>query len=72
MKYDLLLKGGSVVDPSQGHSGLNDIAVAEGLIEADEDDVELVICQPDRPKGPRGAAPVLLCRERRHLQQSGA
>ena len=30
--YDLLLKGASVVDPSQGLSRLNDIAVAEGLI----------------------------------------
>lgn len=30
--YDLLIKGGTVVDPSQGLNGINDVAVEEGKI----------------------------------------
>jgi dihydroorotase len=30
--YDLVLKGGSVIDPSQGLSGINDIAIQKGAI----------------------------------------
>ena len=30
--YDLLLKGGTVVDPSQGLTGVQDIAVEDGVI----------------------------------------
>ena len=30
--YDLLLKGGTIVDPSQGISGVNDVAVDQGII----------------------------------------
>ena len=30
--YDLLLKGGSLVDPSRGLSGVHDIAIEQGMI----------------------------------------
>lgn len=30
--YDLIVKGGTVIDPSQGLNGLNDIAVEDGKI----------------------------------------
>ena len=37
--YDLLLKGGTVVDPSQGLHGRKDVALAGGLVAAIEDDI---------------------------------
>ena len=30
--YDLLIKGGTVIDPSRGINGPNDVAVDKGLI----------------------------------------
>ena len=30
--YDLLIKGGTVIDPSQKLNGLNDVAVEDGKI----------------------------------------
>ena len=30
--YDLLLKGGTVIDPSQSINGINDVAVEDGKI----------------------------------------
>jgi dihydroorotase len=30
--YDLLLKGGSLIDPSRGLSGIHDIAIERGMI----------------------------------------
>ncbi len=30
--YDLILKGGSLIDPSQGLSGTHDIAIENGAI----------------------------------------
>ncbi len=30
--YDLLIKGGTVIDPAQGINGLNDVAVADGKV----------------------------------------
>ena len=30
--YDLLIKGGTVIDPSQGIHGVNDVAVENGKI----------------------------------------
>ena len=30
--YDLLIKGGTVVDPSQGIHGVNDVAIEDGKI----------------------------------------
>ena len=39
MQYDLLIKGGTVVDPSQGLSGLKDVALACGKIAAVQDSI---------------------------------
>ena len=30
--YDLIVKGGTVIDPSQGLNGVNDVAVEDGKI----------------------------------------
>ena len=30
--YDLLIKGGTVIDPAQGINGLNDVAVTDGKV----------------------------------------
>ena len=40
--YDLIVKGGTVIDPSQGLNGLNDIAVEDGKI---------ALVAPDIPSG---------------------
>ena len=34
MKYDLLIKGGLVVDPSQGLNEIRDVAFADGKVAA--------------------------------------
>lgn len=39
MKYDILLKGGTVIDPSQGLNTLCDVAISEGVIAAIEHDI---------------------------------
>ena len=38
-KYDLLIKGGEVIDPSQGLRGKRDIGLRHGLVEAIEADI---------------------------------
>ena len=42
VRYDLLLKGGTVVDPSQGLHARKDVAIAGGRVAAIEDDVPTV------------------------------
>jgi dihydroorotase len=37
MTYDLLLKGGTVVDPSQGLNARRDVAISDGRIAALDD-----------------------------------
>ena len=39
MQYDLLIKGGTVVDPSQGLSGLKDVALTRGKVAAIQDSI---------------------------------
>jgi dihydroorotase len=39
MSYDLLIKGGEVVDPGGGHEGLLDVAIARGRIAAVDRDI---------------------------------
>ena len=39
MKYDILLKGGTVVDPTQKLHDRRDVAVIDGKIAAIEDDI---------------------------------
>ena len=39
MKYDLLLKGGTVIDAAQGLNAQRDVAIAEGIIAAVEPDI---------------------------------
>lgn len=39
MKYDILLKGGTVLDPSQRLNALRDVALSEGLIAAIEQEI---------------------------------
>ena len=48
MRYDLLIKGGTLVDPAEGLSGVRDVAFAEGRVAAvgedlDKDDAREVI-----------------------------
>ena len=33
--YDLLIKGGTVVDPSQGIHGVNDVAIEDGKVKTE-------------------------------------
>ena len=39
MRYDILIKGGEVVDPGGGHEGLLDVAIARGRIAAVDRDI---------------------------------
>ena len=39
MRFDLLIRGGEVVDPGGGHEGLLDVAIARGRIAAVERDI---------------------------------
>ena len=39
MRYDLLIKGGEVVDPGGGHEGRLDVAVERGRVAAVEADI---------------------------------
>ena len=39
MKYDMLLKGGTVIDAAQGLNAKCDVAIADGLIAAIEPDI---------------------------------
>ena len=39
MKYDILLKGGTVIDAAQGLNAVRDIAIADGSIAAIETDI---------------------------------
>ena len=38
-KFDLLIKGGEVLDPSQGLRGKRDIGMRHGVVEAIENDI---------------------------------
>ena len=40
MKYDLLIKGGTVVDPSQGLAARRDVAMAQGKVAAVEQSID--------------------------------
>ena len=64
--YDLLIKGGTVVDPSQGIHGVNDVAIEDGKIARVGPDIDaaeaaqvvevkgrVVTPGPDRPAHPR-------------------
>ena len=39
MTYDMVIKGGTVVDPSQGIHAAKDVAIAGGVIQAVEDSI---------------------------------
>ncbi len=39
MKYDILLKGGTVLDPAQGLNAIRDVAIAAGVIAAVDNDI---------------------------------
>ena len=39
MIYDLLVKGGTVIDPSQGLNAIRDVALSEGKIAAVEENI---------------------------------
>ena len=39
MPYDLLIKGGTVVDPSQGMNAVSDVALTDGKIAAVEQNI---------------------------------
>ena len=39
MTYDLLIKGGTVVDPSQGLNAVRDVALSEGKVAAVEESI---------------------------------
>ncbi len=39
MKYDILLKGGTVIDPAQGLNAIRDVAIADGVIAAIDHDI---------------------------------
>ncbi|SVC37549.1 uncharacterized protein METZ01_LOCUS290403, partial [marine metagenome] len=39
MRYDLLIKGGTLVDPAQGIHAGKDVAFTDGFVAAVEDDI---------------------------------
>lgn len=39
MKYDILLKGGTAIDPAQGLNAIRDVAIADGVIAAIDSDI---------------------------------
>src|SRR5260370_7829850 len=49
--YDLLIKGGRVIDPSVGLDAIRDIAIAGGKIVAVEADIADDASQPIDPRG---------------------
>ncbi len=45
MKYDILLKGGTVIDPAQGLNAQRDIAIAEGVIAAIDKEIPKTVAK---------------------------
>lgn len=55
-KYDLILKGGRVLDPASGTDGARDVAILRGRIEAVEPEIDPALASDVIDLGPQGAS----------------
>lgn len=60
MKYDILLKGGTIIDPAQGINGVYDLGISDGLIAAIDDDIPQTLAKRTIPVKNKYVTPGLI------------